>query len=464
MAFIHRNFMHLGLFLKELSMERLAMTALLAWKEKKHRKPLLITGCRQCGKTWLMTEFGKRHFEKTLLFNFEKEPALNGIFKYDLDPIRILNELGMYREGKTIDTENTLIIFDEIQQCPEAVTSMKYFEESGLNLYLLCAGSLLGVELKRKKASYPVGKDEQLKLYPMSFCEFTEAIGGGKYLSLLKTFDLAREIPAYIAEPLSRYLKLYYIIGGMPEAVQTYIDTKNLNEVDKVLNRIINDLRNDFAHHAEPKDILRIGWIWDSIPKQLAKENNKFVFSHVREGIRSRDLEDALEWLVDAGLVYRLEKVSSPEIPLSACSDASFFKTYAHDIGILRKNAGVAYQTILTEPDGYIAFKGALAENYCMQELKALDLTPYYWRSGNSAEVDFLVEDHLNRIIPIEVKSAENTRAKSFAAYCKQYKPAFGFKISGKNVGTNIKESTCEISLPLYLLWRLPEYMSKADE
>ena len=444
-------------------MDRTAMKYLIDWKEKPKRKPLLITGCRQCGKTWLMNEFGRLYFENVLLFNFEKEPALADIFKYDLDPNRILHELGLYRNGKPINTENTLIIFDEIQQCAEAITSIKYFEESGLNLYLLCAGSLLGVELKRRKISFPVGKDEQLKLYPLDFYEFTKALGGAKYLDLLSSFDLHREVPAYIYEPLLQYLKLYSIVGGMPEAVKSYIETEDLTKVDQVLDRIIQDLRNDFAHHAEPKDIIKIGWVWDSIPKQLAKDNNKFVFSHVKEGTRARDLEDALQWLVDAGLAYRLEKVSSPQIPLSTCSDASFFKTYVHDIGILRRMAGVAYRTVLTEPDGFKSFKGAMAENYCMTELIALGIVPYYWRSGNSAEVDFLFEDDWNRIIPLETKSADNTRAKSFTAYCKQYKPALGFKVSTKNIGVNQKGETREISLPLYLLWKLKDYIESTE-
>ena len=442
-------------------MERAAMKALIHWKEKKKRKPLLITGCRQCGKTWLMTEFGKRCFERTALFNFEKEPALADIFRYDLNPDRILRELGMYLDGKPIDTERTLIIFDEIQQCPEAITSIKYFDESGMNLYLLCAGSLLGVELKRKAVSFPVGKNEQLKLYPLNFSEFTEALGGGKYLSLLNEFDPYREIPAYIWEPMMQYLKLYFIIGGMPAAVQTYIDTESLPEVDRVLEQIIQDIRNDFSHHAEPRDILKISWIWDSVPKQLAKENNKFVFSQVKSGVRARDLEDALQWLVDAGQVYRLEKVSAPQIPLSACADATFFKIYLHDIGILRKSAGVSYRTVMTEPDGYAEFKGAMAENYVMTELTALGIRPYYWRSGNSAEVDFIFEDDVNRIIPIEVKAADHTRAKSFVTYCKQYRPQLGLRITGKNVGDNDKQGTHEINLPLFLLWRLQTYLSE---
>lgn len=441
-------------------MERNAMSSLIAWKDNPRRKPMLISGCRQCGKTWLMTEFGKRYFEKTLVFNFEKEPSLADIFKYNLDPVRILKELGMYHDGKSIDTERTLIIFDEIQQCSEAVTSLKYFEESGMNMFLLCAGSLLGVELKRKNMSFPVGKIEQLKLYPLNFQEFTRALDGGRYLDMLKDFDLFRELPGYIVEPMSRYLKLYYIIGGMPEAVQRYIDTEDITEAEAVLDRIIQDLRNDFSHHAEPKDIIRIGWIWDSVPKQLAKDNNKFVFSHVKAGTRARDLEDALQWLVDAGLVYRLEKVSAPQIPLSACADASFFKVYLHDVGILRRIAGVAYRTVLTEPDTYASFKGAFTENFCMAELISLGIEPYYWKNDNSAEVDFIFEDDVNRVIPMEVKSADNTKAKSFAIFCKRFSPIMGFRISSKNVGDNQKDATHEISLPLYMLWKLPVYIS----
>ena len=439
-------------------MERIAIKDLISWKNKKNRKPLLISGCRQCGKTWLMTEFGRLHFRKTLIFNFEKEPALADIFKFNLDPKRILHELGMYHDGKPINTEDTLIIFDEIQQCTEAITSIKYFEESNLNLYLLCAGSLLGVELKRKQVSFPVGKIEQIKLYPLNFYEFVNALGGEKYLKLLQEINLFREVPSYITDPMLHFLKLYYIIGGMPAAVKTYIETKDLNEVDKISEQIIQDIKNDFSHYAEPKDVLRIGWIWDSIPKQLAKENSKFVFSHVRAGTRARDLEDALQWLVDAGLAYRLEKVSTPQIPLSAYADATFFKTYLHDVGILRKSAGINHKTILAEPQA--TFKGAFTENYCMTEIISSGIKPYYWRSNNSAEVDFIIEDQLNRIIPIEAKSADNTRAKSFSNYCKRYSPPKGFRLSTKNIGDNQKENTHEICLPLYLLWKLKAYLN----
>lgn len=444
-------------------MERTAMRRLIEWKERKRRKPLIVSGCRQCGKTWLATEFGRRYFGKTLVFNFEKEPALGEVFKYDLDPQRILRELGMLRDGKPFDPSDTLIFFDEIQRSPEAATSLKYFEESGLDLHLLCAGSLLGVELKRRGASFPVGKCELLKLFPLDFEEFVEAVGGAKYLDTLREYPLFREINSYIAEPMARYLQLYYIVGGMPEAVQTWLDSENLSEVDDVLEQIILGTRNDFSHYAESQESLRIGWIWDSVAKQLAKENNKFVFSHVKSGARARDFEDALLWLVDAGLAYRLEKVSTPEIPLSAFSDASYFKVYSHDVGILRRNAGVAAQTILSGAESFGRFKGAFAENYCMTELVAQGIKPYFWRSDNVAELDFLFEDRRNRVVPLEVKAADNTKAKSFAAFCKRYAPTKGFKISGKNVGDNQKGATHEINLPLYMLWRIGDYLAERD-
>ena len=421
---------------------------------------MLITGCRQCGKTWLMEEFGRRYFEKTMVFNFEKQPSLAGVFRYDLDPARILKELGLLFDGRRIDLANTLIVFDEVQQCPEAVTSIKYFEESGLDLYLMCAGSLLGVELKKTRTSFPVGKIEELKLYPLDFFEFTEALGGGKYLTLLREYDLYRTLPDAIVDPMQRYLKLYGIIGGMPAAVRTYMETEDLQKADDVLEQIVRDMRNDFSKHADAKEIVRIGWIWDSVPKQLAKENNKFVFSHVRAGSRSRDLEDSLQWLVDAGLVYRLEKVEKPQVPLAFCADAASFKVYLFDVGIMRHCSGVTYRTMLEGTDSSAAFRGAAAENYCMTELISSGIRPYYWRSDNTAEVDFLFEDDRNGIVPLETKSAANTKAKSFSLFCQRYQPRVAFKASARNVGGVRKGETREVSLPLFLLWRLREYLA----
>ncbi len=433
---------------------------LIRWKNEKNRKPLLITGVRQCGKTYLMKEFGADYFEHVVTVNFEKNEAYGEVFNRDYDPDRILRELGFLIEGKPIDPLRTLVIFDEIQACPRAITALKYFAESDTENYILCAGSLLGVEIKRNGISFPVGKIERIRMKPMSFTEFVRAAGGERYLNMLSSYDLYDEIPSYVTEPMLQYLKQYYIVGGMPAAVQTWIDTADYEKVDKQQEMILRDYKDDFSNHADSKDILKIGWIWDSLPKQLAKDNNKFVFSHVKEGTRARDLEDALTWLVDADLAYKLEKVDHVEIPLSTCSDATSFKVYMADIGLLRKKAGVSYKTILTEPDNYIAFKGAIAENYCMQELVAQNIDVYYWHSGNSSEIDFLFE-YEDKIIPLETKSAGNTMAKSFMNYLKKYEPEIGFRVSAKNIGDNQKGKTHEISLPLYLLWRIKDYLAK---
>ena len=405
-----------------------------------------------------MEAFGHACFEQTLVFNFEKNPDIQGIFDFNYDVDRILNELGLFSDGRPIDTDRTLLIFDEIQQCPKAITSLKYFAESKKNLYILCAGSLLGVELKRKGISFPVGKIQRLSMYPMNFTEFVMALGGEQQMETLRTWDLYREIPAFLHEPMLKYLTLYYVIGGMPAAVQTYLDTQDFVEVDKVLDSILRDYRDDFSNHAEAKDIIRIGYVWDSVPKQLAKENNKFVFSHVKEGTRARDLEDALRWLVDAGLVYCLEKVGTPEMPLSAFADATYFKTYVSDVGLLRKKAGISYRAVMTRAEAISQFMGAFVENYCMTELVSAGRSPYFWRNHATAEVDFLLEAD-GEVIPLEAKAAENTKAKSFANYCRTYSPRIGFRLSQKNIGDNQKEKTHEIALPLYLLWKLDAYI-----
>ena len=439
-------------------MQRDIKQKLIRWKDKKHRKPLLITGVRQCGKTYVMEEFAEECFDRVVKINFEKNHSYGEVFEQDLEPERIFRELGFLTSGKPIDPEQTLVIFDEIQACPKAITALKYFAEYEKDTFILCAGSLLGVEIKRKGISFPVGKIERIRMFPMSFYEFVRAAGGERFLTMLSSYGPYQEIPLYVTEPMLRYLKLYYIIGGMPAVVQKWIETENFDTVDEQQEMILRDYKDDFSNHADPKDILKIAWVWDSLPKQLAKENNKFVFSHVKEGGRSRDLEDALNWLVDAGLAYTLEKVDHAEIPLSACSDAASFKVYMADTGLLRKKAGISYKTILTEPDPYAAFKGAMAENYCMQELTVQGIAPYYWHSGNTSEIDFLFESD-SRIIPLETKSADNTKAKSLANYLKKYEPAIAFRVSTKNLGDNQKGKTHEISLPLYLLWRLKAYL-----
>lgn len=439
-------------------MERSIMKQLADWKNFPDRKPLLLTGVRQCGKTYILKEFGNRYFEDTAYFSFEGNRGLKSVFDYDLDPVRILRELGSVIRGKKIVPGKTLVIFDEIQACPNAVTSLKYFCETMRELPIVCAGSLLGVSVKRDGISFPVGKVDRLQMHPMTFAEFLCADGGQALYEGAMWLEPERELPDLYSIPLEKSLKYYYIVGGMPEVVKKWVDTHDFDEVSRLQDAILEDYSSDFAKHAPKADIPKLGWIWDSVPKQLAKDNNKFVFSHVKAGKRSNELEDALEWLVDAGLVYRLEMVANPELPLSFYADATFFKVYMSDVGLLRKKSGLSYKTILEEPEIYRNFKGVLTENYVLNELLAQGKRPYFWRSGNTAELDFLFEDR-DRVIPVEAKAEISTRAKSYVQFCKKYRTPLGFRFSMKNVGCNRAGETLTYSLPLYLLWKLDRYL-----
>lgn len=326
------------------------------------------------------------------------------------------------------------------------------------NLHIVCAGSLLGVSLKRDQISFPVGKVDRLLMYPMTFSEFLRADGGEAVYYGVQKYGMDRELPELYTKALEKALKYYYIVGGMPEVVDKWIHTHNFDEVQRLQDNILLDYGSDFAKHAPKTDIPKLGWIWDSVPKQLAKDNNKFVFSHVKAGKRSSELEDALEWLIEAGLVYRLELVTNPELPLSFYANGAFFKVYMADVGLLRRKAGVSPKTILEDSDLYKNFKGAFTENFVLTELLSQGIRPYFWRSGNTAELDFLFEweDH---IFPVEAKAKIHTRAKSYRQYCKKYKPHVGFRFSMKNAGNHMVEETLTYSVPLYLLWRVKEYL-----
>lgn len=439
-------------------MKRDIMKKLIQWKDDTDRKPLLITGVRQCGKTYVLKEFGEKYFEDTAYFNFEGDRGLASVFKYDFNTKRILDELSSVVREKKIVPGQTLVIFDEIQSCPDAITSLKYFCENMRNLHIVCAGSLLGVSIKRENVSFPVGKIDRLQMYPMTFSEFLRADGYENIYEGAKRYDRLKELPELYQIPLEKELKYYYIVGGMPEAVKKWADTHDFGQVEKIQDNILLDYGSDFAKHAPKVDIPKLGWIWESIPKQLAKDNNKFVFSHVKAGKRSSELEDALEWLVDAGLVYRLELVSAPQLPLSFCADAAFFKVYMSDVGLLRRKSGVSHKTILEESALYANFKGALTENYVLTEMLAMGKHPYFWRSGNTAELDFLFEEE-DRIIPVEAKADIHTRAKSYRQFCKKYKSDIGFKFSMKNVGNHEVEGTMTYSVPLYMIWKLNMYL-----
>ncbi len=443
---------------KGTAMERDIMKKLAAWKDAADRKPLLLTGVRQCGKTYALKEFGSRYFSDVAYFSFEGNKGLVSVFDYDLEPERILRELGSVVRGKEIIPGTTLVIFDEIQACPNAVTSLKYFCENMRELHIACAGSLLGVAVKRDGISFPVGKVDRLQMYPMTFAEFLCADGGQALYDGVGQIDPGKELSELYSIPLKKHLKNYYVVGGMPEVVKKWVDTHNFDEVSKLQDAILADYASDFAKHAPKTDIPKLGWIWDSIPKQLAKDNNKFIFSHVKQGKRASELEDALAWLADAGLVHLLEKVSNPMLPLSFYADSTFFKVYMADVGLLRRKSELSHKTILEESELYNLFKGALTENFVLNELIAQERHPYFWRSGNTAELDFIFEKE-DEVIPVEAKANISTRAKSYLQFCKKYKPRKGVKFSMKNVGENRTEETITYSIPLYLIWKLEQYL-----
>ena len=439
-------------------MFRKEYASLINWKNKKIRKPLMVLGVRQCGKTYLIKEFGKQEFEDMAYCNFDGNKGLQSIFDYDFDINRILEELGSIVLGKKIVPGKTLLVLDEIQDCPRAIQALKYFCENLPELHVIAAGSLLGIALRGEGTSFPVGKVERLEMFPMSFEEFVIADGGEKYINGINKIPFKREISELYTVPMQKYLQNYYIVGGMPEAVQKWIDTHDYAEVEQIQDQILRDYADDFGKHTSPETAIKIKLIWDAIPSQIAKDNNKFVFSHVKQGARAKDLEDALEWLVSAGLVYKLNLVSTPQLPLESMKDNTYFKVYMADVGLLRRKSNVNYRTILNGDASYIQFKGAFNENYVLSQLKCLKVPAYFWRTQADAEVDF-ISDWEGVLFPIEVKSADNTKAKSLQLFCKRFSPKIAFRTSLKNVGDNVKASTHEWCLPLYILFRLKDYV-----
>ena len=442
---------------RRMSMEREITDRLLQWKNSRRRKPLLLTGVRQCGKTYTIRDFGDRHFEKTVYLNFEENSRLSSLFEDDYDVHRIIREIEIFQKTKIV-AGKTLLIMDEIQECPRAITSLKYFCENLRELHVISAGSLLGVALKRDNISFPVGKVNRMQMFPMNFREFAKASGMAEMLDSLKNHPMDHPIPELYSVPLEKLLKEFYFVGGMPEAVKEWQSSHDIREIEEIQDEILRDYADDFAKHAPLRDVEKIRWIWDSIPVQLAKENNKFVFSHVRKGKRSAELEDALQWLRDAGLVIQLELVEKPEIPLSSAANASYFKVYFSDIGLLCRKSGLSAKTLWEENALFSQYKGALAENYVLNELRSQGETLYFWRSGNTAEVDLLTE-HQGQIVPIEVKAADNVQAKSYRLFCRRYAPLTGFKMSLKNAGINFCEDTRTFNLPLWMAWNWKAYL-----
>ena len=427
-------------------MKRDISNELLVWKEQSKRKPLVLKGVRQCGKTYILKAFGKENYSHVAYFNFEETKSLSSIFEQDYDVKRILFELGLFL-GQTITPGSTLIIFDEIQECPRAITALKYFCENAPEYHVACAGSLLGLAIHENQ-SFPVGKVDIRTLYPMSFYEFLSATGNEALADYLTRFQPGSSVSELIGGKLRTALKQYYVVGGMPEAVSVWCETGDLEKVEAVQQDILASYELDFAKHAPPSEFPKLSAIWASVPQQLAKPNSKFIFSHVKKGWRSKDLEDALQWLIRAGLVYQVCKVEKPFMPLSSYADATSFKLYLCDVGLLRRLARLPAQVVLESSGIYTEFKGVMTENYVLGELvKHVDATPYYWVSGNSAEVDFIVQCGAH-IVPIEVKAESNVKARSLAEYRKKYAPPVSVKTSMLD-----EVSGHEVRLiPLYLI------------
>ena len=430
------------------------MSELKKWKVRKDRKPLILKGVRQCGKTYVLEKFGRENYEEVAYFNFEKNPVLAELFDRDLDPRRIIEELGILSR-KLINPLSTLIIFDEIQFCSKALTSLKYFCEQSPQYHVACAGSLLGIALS-KPLSFPVGKVDFLMLRPMSFYEFVFANDEQMLLDYIEKININTPVGQIFADKLKTLLKSYYIIGGMPEAVAKWIGTKDLSEVERIQDMILNSYELEFAKHAPAKDFPKISLIWKSIPDQLAKENGKFIYGHVKPGARAKDLEDALQWLISAGMVYKVCKVEKPAIPLSACSDRNYFKLYLSDIGLLRRMSKLPAAIVFNDSKQYAEFKGVLTENYVLCELVNLqEDIPYYWKSGNTAEIDFVVQFE-EKIVPVEVKASENVKARSLRVYRQKYKPEVLVRSSMRN----LKKDDDLLNIPLYMLWTIKNHIN----
>ena len=433
-------------------MKRFVIRDLLRWKNSPNRKPLVLKGVRQCGKTYILKEFGRENYPDVAYFNFEETPSLSALFDTDFDVRRILTELGVFR-GKAIVPGSTFVIFDEIQECGKALTALKYFCENAPEYHIACAGSLLSIAI-HGDVSFPVGKVDFLSLYPMSFYEFFAAVEGEALADYLETHDTGKPIPAPIAVKLETALRSYYIVGGMPEVVEMWRDTHDIERVEALQQQILSGYELDFVKHASADLFPKLTAIWASVPQQLSKPNSKFIFSQVKKGWRAKDLEDALQWLIGAGLVYKVRRIEKPHLPLSSYADAAAFKIYLSDVGLLRKLARVPAQVVLDSSALYTEFKGAMTENYVLNELvNSLGVEPFYWTSGNTAEVDFVIQLGAE-IIPIEVKSEKNVKSRSLFEYCGKYGPNYA-------VRTSMRPSTSGmqvLNVPLYEISSLARY------
>ena len=416
--------------------EREIINKFKAWKDAPDRKPILLRGARQIGKTWAMETFGKECFKYCVKFDFDRQQELKSVFQVSKDPKRLIKELTLFCEQPIIAGE-TLMIFDEIQECEEALNSLKYFREEAPQYHIIAAGSLLGVAVKKRKMTVPVGQVKIIDMYPITYKEFLRASDEQTY-EYIDSLDEIRHLPEIIMNKLRTEYRLYQVSGGMTEAVVALLEDKGIGEVESALQDILDLYELDFAKYAEPREIPRIHAIWHSLPAQLSKENRKFIYKVIKSGARSKDYEDALMWLEDAGMIHRVFSLSKPGMPLSAYEESDAFKVYACDTGLLRRLAHLP-ATVVTDPiANYTEFKGAMAENAVLQSIMPLmdDQKPYYWTSPGTAEIEFVIQWG-DEIIPIEVKAEENISGSSLSVYNKTYKPHYRMRYSMLNLQYN---------------------------
>ena len=429
-------------------MKRFILKKLIAWKNSPYRKPLILKGVRQLGKTWILKEFGRNYYKNIAYFNFDENEEYKQFFETTKDVNRILQNL-MFASGQKIVPENTLIIFDEIQDCPKVINSLKYFCENAPQYHIACAGSLLGIALA-KPSSFPVGKVNFMQIDPMTFSEFLIANGDENLAAYLENTNTIEPIPDAFFNPLYEKLKMYYVTGGMPESVLMWTNARDVSAMQEALSNIINAYERDFAKHPNISEVPKISMIWKSIPSQLAKENKKFIYKVVKEGARAREYEDALQWLIDARLVHKVYRSNAPGLPIAAYDDLSAFKIYLVDVGLLRRLAHLAPTAFGEGNRLFTEFKGALSENFVLQSLLTqFEVAPRYWTQNNPPyEVDFLIQRE-NDIFPVEVKAETNISAKIL----KKFKELFPDKVKLRIRFSldNLKLDGDVLNIPLFM-------------
>ncbi len=433
-------------------MYRNIMEELIKWKQNKERKPLILRGARQVGKTYIIKQFGKENYDGVAYFNFDHDIALQNMFENTKDPKSILEQLA-FVYGKEIVPEKTLIVFDEIQECPNALNALKYFKEEANEYHIISAGSLLGIRLSH--TSFPVGKVEFLNMYPMTFTEFLKADGQSNLVDYMNSIQNINNIPDIFFNKLEEKLKSYFIIGGMPEVIQSWITYKDMERVNKIQEDILQSYESDFSKHTTSIEANRISIIWNSIPSQIARENKKFLYQAAKNGARAREYEDAVNWLKDANVVNKIYNVTKPNMPLIAYNDLSSFKLYLNDVGLLRKKTNLSSRVIIEGDTLFQEFKGALTENYVLQTLVANGLEPYYYTFDNRYEIDFIMQ-YQNEIIPIEVKAGKSLNNTSLKVYNEIHKPNIRIRFSMNNLN---KDDNL-INIPLFMA----EYVKKFIE